>query len=45
MPTRLIVALGAALLLASAVSTASARNLSINNQNIRVTFNSIDFGT
>jgi hypothetical protein len=48
MPTRtarsLILTLGAALLLASAVSTASARNLSINNQNIRVTFTSLEFG-
>lgn len=37
--------LAAALLLASAVGSASARNLSTSNQNIRVTFTSIELGT
>ena len=41
---RLVVALGAALLLATAVGGASARNLSTSNQNLRVTFSSIELG-
>ena len=38
-----LTALMAALLLASAISTASARNLSVSNQNIRVTWSSLEF--
>jgi hypothetical protein len=38
-----LTALVAALLLSSAISTASARNLSINNQTIRATWSRLDF--
>lgn len=41
---RLVVALGAALLLGTAVTGASARNLSTSNQNLRVTFSSVELG-
>jgi hypothetical protein len=38
-----LTALAAALLLASAISTASARNLSVSNQNFRITWTSLEF--
>ena len=39
-----LIGLGATLLMALAISTASARNLSISNQNIRITFNNLELG-
>lgn len=39
-----LIGLGATLLMAFAIGTASARNLSISNQNIRMTFNNIELG-
>jgi hypothetical protein len=38
-----LIGLGATMLMALALSTASARNLSISNQNIRATFNNLEF--
>jgi len=40
-----LVALAAALLLATVVSTASARNLSVSNQQVRVTWRSLEFAS
>ena len=39
-----LIGLGAAMLMAFAIGTASARNLSISNQNIRMTFNNLELG-
>jgi len=39
-----LMGLGATILMAFVVSTASARNLSISNQNLRVTFNNLELG-